>query len=109
MYRQFPEIKKVYLKYVFTDLRKGTAGLESIIKLHFGKDPMEPGALFLFCGRSCSKMKALIWDNDGFILMKKELSRGRYCWPRDADDLKYISEESFARLLDGFTIDSSIR
>lgn len=109
MYRQFPEIKKVYLKYGFTDLRKGTAGLESIIKLHFGKDPMEPGALFLFCGRSCSKMKALIWDNDGFILMKKELSRGRYCWPRDADDLKYISEESFARLLDGFTIDSSIR
>ncbi len=58
--------KHVYLCCGYTDLRKGIEGLISVVTMNFGLDPMEEGSLFLFCGRRCDGMKALLYEGDGF-------------------------------------------
>lgn len=58
--------KKVYLAMGFTDLRRGIDGLAGIIRFQFNLDPYDKNTLFLFCGRRCDRIKALLWEGDGF-------------------------------------------
>ncbi|WP_143406924.1 IS66 family insertion sequence element accessory protein TnpB [Faecalibacterium sp. An121] len=32
-----------------------------------------PSSLFLFCGKRCDRLKALLWQPDGFVLLYKRL------------------------------------
>ena len=50
----------------YTDLRKGIDSLSNIISQTYGMDPFQPGTLFMFCGRKTDRIKALIWEGDGF-------------------------------------------
>ena len=54
--------KKVYLAMGFTDLRRGIDGLAGIIRFQFNLDPYDKNTLFLFCGRRCDRIKALLWE-----------------------------------------------
>ena len=61
--------------YVFvgkTDLRKGIDGLSTLVKQKFQLDPFQTGNLFLFCGSSNRKIKGLLWEEDGFLLLYKQ-------------------------------------
>lgn len=58
----------VYLCTGYTDLRKGIEGLIAIVSATFGLDPTEAGSLFLFCGRRNDRMKALLYEGDGWLL-----------------------------------------
>ena len=53
--------KKVYLAMGFTDLRRGIDGLATIVRFQFKLDPYDKNTLFLFCGRRCDRIKALLW------------------------------------------------
>ena len=55
----------------FTDLWRGIEGLASIVKFQFNLDPYDKDTLFLFCGRRSDRIKALLWEGDGFLLMYK--------------------------------------
>ena len=63
--------KKIYLATGFTDLWRGIEGLASIVKFQFNLDPYDKDTLFLFCGRRSDRIKALLWEGDGFMLMYK--------------------------------------
>ena len=54
--------KKVYLAMGFTDLRRGIDGLATIVRFQFKLDPYDKNTLFLFCGRRCDRIKALLWE-----------------------------------------------
>ena len=58
--------------------------------------------LFLFCGRRSARIKALLWEGDGFLLMYKRLNIGAFNWPRSADEAVEISQEEYERLMQGF-------
>ena len=73
--------KKVYLAMGFTDLRRGIDGLATIVRFQFKLDPYDKNTLFLFCGRRCDRIKALLWEGDGFLLMYKRLDNGAFRWP----------------------------
>ena len=90
-------------------MRRGIDGLVSIIRLEYGMDPLEEGTLFLFCGRKRSSIKGIIFDGDGFIMLTKRLLNGSYQWPRNTDEAMSLSMEEFKRLMEGFTIHSSIQ
>ena len=60
----------VYLCTGYTDLRKGIDGLISIVTGTFGLDPTEAGSIFLFCGRRNDRMKVLLYEGDGFYVIK---------------------------------------
>ena len=74
--------KKIYLATGYTDLRRGIDGLAAIIRFQFELDPYDKNTLFLFCGRRCDRIKALLWEGDGFLLMYKRLDNGAFNWPR---------------------------
>ena len=69
--------KKVYLAMGFTDLRRGIDGLATIVRFQFKLDPYDKNTLFLFCGRRCDRIKALLWETDGFVLLYKRLDHRR--------------------------------
>lgn len=92
-----------------TDLRRGIDGLVACVRLEYGLDPLEKGTLFLFCGTKKDRLKALIYEGDGFCLCYKRLTDGKFQWPRSPDEARDISAEQYRRLMDGFTVESSIR
>lgn len=61
--------RRIYLATGYTDLRRGMEGLASIIKFNFQLDPYQKDILFLFCGRRTDRIKGLVWEGDGFLLL----------------------------------------
>ena len=109
MLKHDTEAKKVILLTGRVDMRKGIDGLVALVRLRYGLDPLEPGTLFLFCGTRRDRIKALIYEGDGFTLAYKRLTCGVFNWPRNAEEARSLTREEFDRLMDGYTIESSIR
>ena len=109
MLRAATWFKKVIIKCGKTDLRRGISGLMSVIRLEYGLDPVEEGTLFLFCGNKRNCIKGICFDQDGFCMIVKRLTDGVYQWPRSTDEARALSQEEFHRLMEGFTVQSSIR
>lgn len=63
---------KIYLAVGYTDLRRGIDGLACIVQDQFRLDPFT-NTLFLFCGRRRDRIKGLLWEDNGFILLYKRL------------------------------------
>lgn len=88
----------------YTDLRRGIDGLAGIVQQNFGLDPCS-GSLFLFCGRRCDRIKALLWEGDGFLLLYKRLDNGRFQWPRNKTEAEKITSEQYLWLMQGLSIE----
>lgn len=69
------DLQAVYIVCGYTDLRKGIDSLSNIISQTYGMDPFQPRTLFMFCGRKTDRIKALIWEGDGFLLCYKRLEQ----------------------------------
>ncbi len=110
MLKECGGIRKVVLKLGRTDLRRGIDGLASIIRLEGGMDPLEKGTLFLFCGTRTDRIRGLLYEGDGYLLLTKRLSgENRFRWPRKAADMRLVTREQYLNLMEGFEIESSIR
>lgn len=55
--------------------------LAAIIERKYKAKLFVPNTLFLFCGRSASKIKGLLWEGDGFLLLYKRVESGHFSWP----------------------------
>lgn len=96
--------KRIYLATGYTDLRRGIEGLAAIIRFQFELDPYDRNTLFLFCGRRCDRIKALLWEGDGFLLMYKRLENGSFHWPRSADEAVEITPAQYQMLMQGLEV-----
>ena len=65
--------KGIYIVCGYTDLRFGIDSLAAIIEQKYQKSLFVPNTLFLFCGKSASKIKGLLWEGDGFLLLYKRV------------------------------------
>lgn len=92
----------IYLACGHTDMRKFAA----LVVSRFHLDPLQP-ALFLFCGRRKDRIKGLLWDETGFLLLYKRLEDGKYQWPDESKDVLEISEQQLRWLTEGLTISPS--
>ena len=93
-----------------TDLRKGIPGLTASVRLNYGLDTTEKGTLFLFCGNRADRIKGLLFEGDGMLLLTKRLFAGnRYQGPRTPDEARELTTEQFRRLMDGFAIEGTIK
>ena len=105
----FKQFKGIYIICGYTDLRYGIDTLASIIQNRYKMDLFVPNTLFLFCGHSPSKIKGLLWEGDGFLMLTKRLEKGRYSWPRTSEDVRAMTSEQFKWLMHGFSIDPPIQ
>ena len=71
---------QIYLAREPVDLRKSIDGLSLLVSQMLGQDPFS-AQLFVFVNRRRDKLKALSWDQNGFILYYKRLERGHLRWP----------------------------
>jgi len=70
---------RIFLATEPVDFRKGIDGLAAICRRALGANPLE-GALYVFRNRSGTALKILFYDGQGFWLMMKRLSQGRFHW-----------------------------
>jgi transposase len=96
--------RRIYLATGYTDLRRGMEGLASIIKFNFQLDPYQKDILFLFCGRRTDRIKGLVWEGDGFLLLYKRLELGAFNWPRTKEEALEITPEQYQYLMQGLEI-----
>lgn len=92
--------KNIYIACGYTDMRKSIDGLATMVQEQFHLDPYS-SALFLFCGKRRDRIKALLWEPDGFVLLYKRLSNGSFQWPRNESELKPITWQQFRWLMEG--------
>ena len=92
-----------------TDLRRGIDGLAAIVQEQFRMDPSEKNVLFLFCGTRLDRIKGLVFEGDGYLLLYKRLAAGRFQWPRTPQEAMEITQEQFDLLMSGMTVVSTIR
>lgn len=87
---------RIYIACGYTDLRRGIDGLASIVQNEFHMDPFTPRTLFMFCGRRTDRIKCLVWEEDGFLLLYKRLEgKAGFQWPRTAEEVQSITYEQF--------------
>lgn len=92
-----------------TDLRYGIDGLATVVQEQFHLDSTEKGILFLFCGTKKDRIKGLVYEGDGYLLLYKRLAAGRFQWPRTPEEAMELTQEQFNLLMQGMTVVSSIR
>ena len=97
----FPER---YIALGYTDLRRGIDGLAAIVQESFALDPFT-NTLFLFCGRRKDRIKGLLWEGNGFLLLYKRLETGSFQWPRTGEEARQLTPQQYRWLMEGLSID----
>ena len=93
-----PEDIKIYFYTQAVDMRKSIDTLCVLVTEIFKMNPTD-GSLFLFCGRSGNKLKALYYESNCFTLWYRRLEKGRFIFARDANGCIEMSREHFKWLL----------
>ena len=90
----------IYIVCGNTDMRKAIDGLAAIIQQQFELD-LFSNSLFLFCGRRRDRIKGLLWEGDGFLLLYKRLDNGAFRWPRTETEARLLTQQEIRWLLEG--------
>ena len=106
MLRSVESFESIYVACGPTDLRKNVDGLSILIKQSFQIDPFS-NSIFLFCNGARNRLKALVGDNNGFIMLYKRLdgAGARFQWPADPVQVRGITNAQLGKLLEGLSLD----
>ena len=85
----YTKVDHIYIVCGKTDMRKSIDGLAAIVQGQFNLNVFD-NCIFLFCGGSRNKYKALFWDGDGFMLLYKRIEGGKIQWPRSNREVRDI-------------------
>ena len=97
----------IYIITGFTDMRKSIDGLYALVidKLHEEPDRF---SIYLFFGRRADRIKILLREQDGYVLLYKRLNadvQGRFRWPRNTSEVKSITWQQLDWLMSGLEIE----
>ena len=83
------------------DFRCGIDGLAALCQHQLHHDPRS-GTLYIFINRRATMIRVLVYEQNGYWLMTKRLSKGRYRgWPRSTQPLNALQAAALRRLLSG--------
>lgn len=98
-------VDAIYIVCGHTDMRKSIDGLCAIIEDKL-KMNSQSNCLFLFCGRRRDRIKGILYENDGYVLLYKRLTgSGYYKWPRNESEVKNLNWREFNWLMQGLEIE----
>lgn len=95
----------IYIVCGRTDLRYGIDSLAGVLRSLGIENPAAANTLYLFCGRRSDRIKGLVWEGDGFLLLYKKLVNGSFQLPRNASEVKSLTAKQFRWLMEGLTIE----
>ena len=104
MLNDFTGAERVFIACGYTDLRQGIDGLASLVQSQFQLDPFT-NTLFLFCGRRRDRIKALYWEDNGFVLLYKRLESGSFQRPCSEAEARELTAQQYRWLMEGLQID----
>ncbi len=82
------------------DFRKGAHSLAALAAEVLGADPFS-GAVLAFRSRRADRIKILVWDGSGLVLVWKQLEGSAFRWPPVVDGVLRLTPVEFAALFDG--------
>ena len=82
------------------DFRKGADGLAAIVQTVLRHDPF-CGTIYVFRCKRADRVKLLVWDGSGLVLIWKRLESGTFRWPPVTDGVMRLSAAQLAALLEG--------
>ena len=78
---------RIFLAMQPVDFRKGIDGLAAVCRQVLGANPLE-GAIYVFRNRAGTALKLLLYDGQGYWLLMKRLSQGRFTWWPNSTDAR---------------------
>ena len=84
-------------------MRKGFDGLHGVVLEVLRQDPLS-GDLFVFLNKRRDRVKLLIWDGDGMLIVYKRLERGTFQPPALEADSVTLSAAQLALLWGGIDL-----
>ena len=91
---------RVFVATKPVDFRKGMDGLAALVREHLRLDPFS-GAVFVFRAKRSDRLKLLIWDGTGLVMVYKRLEDGKFRWPQITDGVMRLSSAQLAALFEG--------
>lgn len=80
--------------------RKGADGLAALVREQLRHDPFS-GTIFVFRSKRADRLKILVWDGTGLVLLWKRLEQNAFRWPPISDGVMRLSASQLAALMDG--------
>jgi transposase len=98
---------RIWLAVAPADMRWGFDRLAELARTVTGQDPLG-GHLFIFRSRGSDRLKALLWESDGYALWYKRLEEGTFRFPRVQEGTASVTIQpsELAMLLEGIDLSS---
>ena len=81
------------------DFRRGAHALAALAAEVLGEDPFS--GVLVFRAKRSDRVKILLWDASGLVLVWKQLQQGGFVWPPATEGVVRLSAAQFAALFDG--------
>jgi transposase len=82
------------------DFRKGAVSLAALVENELGLKPFS-GVAYIFRSKRANRIKLLVWDGTGLVLVSKVLQTGGFCWPRVGDGVMRLTPSQASALFEG--------
>lgn len=82
------------------DFRCGHQALGLIVQNALRLDP-HSGVTVIFRSKRGDRLKILVWDGTGMVLVYKVLEKGSFAWPKVHDGVMRLSRAQFEALFEG--------
>lgn len=82
------------------DFRCGHQALALMVQTELKLDPYS-GVTVVFRSKRGDRLKILVWDGTGMVLIYKVLEVSKFCWPRVQDGVMQLSRAQYEALFEG--------
>lgn len=82
------------------DFRRGHDGLAATVQNELGLDPYS-GLTVVFRSKRGDRIKILVWDGSGLVMIYKRLEAGEFVWPRISEGVMRLSRAQYEALVEG--------
>ena len=82
------------------DFRRGNDGLAATVQNELGLDP-HSGLTVVFRSKRGDRLKILVWDGTGLVLIYKRLEVSNFVWPKIQNGVLQLSRGQYEALFEG--------
>lgn len=82
------------------DFRRGHDGLAATVQNELGLYP-HSGLTVLFRSKRGDRLKILVWDGTGIVLIYKCLEVSSFVWPKIQDGIMHLTQAQYEALFEG--------